>query len=99
MASRSATVRDLSRRLLLTTARAPQGLGDSTELLRQRVSLLWAAGWAGDATALLRVVPPVAEHPALDASIATVNNNGVVLISLGVFFIFDSVGGWKLSSG
>tara|TARA_R110002072_G_scaffold303089_1_gene493121 strand:+ start:19966 stop:20106 length:141 start_codon:yes stop_codon:yes gene_type:complete len=39
------------------------------------------------------------EHPALDASIATVNNNGVVLISLGVFFIFDSVGGWKLSSG
>ena len=67
VASRSATVRDLSRRLLLTTARAPQGLGDSTELLRQRVSLLWAAGWAGDATALLRVVPPVAEHPALDA--------------------------------
>lgn len=64
--SRSAAVRSLTRRLLLSSAAAPQGRGDSSALLRARIESLYTAGWFEDAAALLRVVPPAAEHPSLD---------------------------------
>lgn len=65
--SRSAAVRGLSRRLLLSAAASPQGQGDSGALLHARIEKLFAAGWLQDTGALLQVVPPAADNPSLDA--------------------------------
>lgn len=65
--SRSAAVNGLSRRLLLSAAAAPRGGGNSAPLLYARIGKLHEAGWFQDTAALLRVVPPAAEDPSLDA--------------------------------
>lgn len=64
VASRSPVMFELSRRLLLTGAQAPEG-GQPGALLGQRVSLLNTMGDFAGVEALIAMVPDAAAYPAL----------------------------------
>jgi len=61
----SAAMRDLSRRLLLTPARLPEGEYKGADLIATRIQLLIAMGDLKGATDLFRSLPDVEREPAL----------------------------------
>ncbi|WP_142850129.1 antifreeze protein [Telmatospirillum sp. J64-1] len=63
--SDSPAMRDLSRRLLLSTARVPEGKGNGESLLKLRFERLWAMGDVDGMMRLLQAVPASAVTPEI----------------------------------
>jgi len=72
---RSAALRDLARRLLLTRAEAPDGLVVGQSLVAFRLDRLYAMGAIEDAAALVKAAP------------ATLSGSSLALISINVAFL------------